>query len=102
MTLRQGQWKMRYGKSRSDSPIQLWKLLPQILKLGQIVVNDIRIIRMIRQVVLVVGLGFMESVERRELRGQDAWEHLRLIELIDIRLGDALLLISRIENRRTI
>src|SRR4051794_3206360 len=93
---------MRYGKYRSDSPIQLRKLLPKILELGQIVVNDVSVIRMVSQIVLVVGLGFMESVERRELSGQDSGKRLRLIKLIDVRVRDALLLISRIENRRTI
>src|SRR5881394_887061 len=95
-------WKIRYGKYRSDSPIQFRKFLAEILELGQIVVNDVSIIRMVSQIVLVVGLSFMESVERRELRRQDSGKHLRLIKLIDIRLRDALLLVSRIENRRTI
>ena len=44
--------------------IQLWKLLTEIFKLGQIVVNDVRLIRMVCQIVLMVALGFMERVER--------------------------------------
>ena len=42
--------------------IQLWKLLAEILKLWQIVVNDVRLVRMVCQIVLVVAFGFMERV----------------------------------------
>ena len=57
---------------------------------------------MVCQIVLVVAFGFMERAERRELRCQRPREHLRFIKLIDVGLRNALLLISRIKNRRTI
>src|SRR5205085_5934067 len=50
-------------------------------------------------VILVVRLGLVEALERRDLRDDRAIEHLRRVELRDVRGGDALLVLIRVEDR---
>ena len=44
--------------------VQLWKFLAKLRKLRHIVINDVRLVRMICQIVLVIAFGRMERVER--------------------------------------
>jgi len=53
--------------------IQFWDHLAQMFDLGKIVHRDIRLIRMMHRVVLVVGLRRIERLQRDYLR-DNAWE----------------------------
>src|ERR1700691_4828506 len=58
--------------------------------------------RMQDQKVLVIVLGRVEAGQRLKLCHDRLWKNTRLIELGDIRLGDALLVSVRIEDSRAI
>src|SRR5437660_5023400 len=53
-------------------------------------------------IILVIGLGRIEAFERNNLRYDRAGKYLRLIELRDVGLRDALLFIVRIKDRRSV
>ena len=55
-----------------------------------------------RGVVLVVGLGLEELLERLERGGDRLVENPRPLELLDVGLGDAALLVARVEDRRAV
>jgi len=66
----------------------------------RIVVHDVWIVRMACGVVLVIGLGWIESLQRNYLGHDGALEDFGFFELCDIRLGDSLLFFTAIENGR--
>ena len=68
----------------------------------KIVDDDVGIRRVIDQVVLVIGLGFVESFQRIHARHDPAWIHTRLVELRDIAFRDLLLRIGGVEDSRSI
>ena len=68
----------------------------------RIVVHDVWVVRMECGIVLVVGLGWIEGLQWNYLGHDRALEDLGFVELCDIRLGDPLLLVTAIENGRTI
>ncbi len=53
---------------------------------------------MVVDVVLMVLLGIVEAFERDYLRHDRPRKHFRLVELIDVRFGHALLFVIRIED----
>src|SRR5437773_6697129 len=65
-------------KHRS-SPIPTGKLLFQLCDLGQIVVHDVRLRRVQRQIILVIVLGRVELFERAHLCHDRLREYLRLV-----------------------
>ncbi len=70
--------------------------------LGRIVVDDVRIIWMIRGVVLVISLGRIKGLQRNHLSHNRTSEDAGLLELHDISLGNPLLFVAVVENNRTI
>jgi hypothetical protein len=77
-------------------------LLAQILDLGKIIENDIRLIRMIGQVVLMVAFGFMKNLQCGDLSYEGTTEDFSLIELLDVSLRDAPLFFVKVKNSRAI
>src|SRR5437867_6253965 len=77
---------------------QVWKLLSEVVDLRQIVVHDVRLIGMLGEIILMVVLGFVESFQRNHLCHNRTSEDFRSIELIDVGIGDTLLLVVRIED----
>jgi hypothetical protein len=65
----------------------------QIVDLRQIVEHDVWIGRVQHREVLVIVFRPKEAAQRPELRDDRTREHLRLVELGDIRRGDLLLFI---------
>jgi hypothetical protein len=59
--------------------IERRELLLERRQLGEVVVNDVGIIRMQFQVVLVILLGSVEMFERHELGDNGACEDVRLV-----------------------
>ena len=47
----------------------------------------------------MILLGLVEPMERHDLRDDRCVEHLRRVQLRDIRIGDAPLLLVRVEDR---
>src|SRR5579871_1628805 len=82
--------------------IHVWKLLTQTIEFGQIVVDDIRIVWMEREIVLVIILSWVKGLERRNHRDNLSVKNLRLIQLAYISLGDALLIIGGKKDGRAI
>src|SRR5438128_2539597 len=77
-------------------------MLPEILDLGKIVKDYVRLIRMMRKIVLVVALRFVKRLERRHFSCDGRAKHFGLVQLIDISLRNALLLFVTIEDCRAI
>ena len=65
-------------------------------------IDDVRLIGVQRRVILVIVLGRIERVELVDLRNDRLLECLQRVELLDVGLGDPLLLGIAEENRRTI
>jgi len=82
--------------------VQVGKLPAQVLNLGRVVVEDVRLIRMQCGVVLVIGLSRIERLQRHDLGHDGAREHFRCVELRDVSLCNPLLLVVAVENRRAI
>src|SRR4026208_1282739 len=73
--------------------VQSRQLLLQILELGHVVDDDVGLIRMIDEIILVVGLGLIERFERSNLSHNGSLKHFGLVQLIYVSLGYAFLLI---------
>src|SRR5260370_15927627 len=82
--------------------IEARKILFQIFQLGQIVVNDVRILGIVFQIILVVALGGVKYLEWLDLCDDLSGVNFRGIELCDIGLSDALLIFIGVEDRGTI
>src|SRR5579863_3537130 len=80
------------------SRIELRKFLAQMLDLGRIVKHDVGLMGMQGGVVLMIGLGRIERLQRHNPGHDRAGEYTRFVELRDVGLGDALLLIVALEN----
>src|SRR5438270_4756388 len=76
--------------------------LLQVLKLGQIVDGDVRLVGMMLRVILVISFRGIKRLQCDNLSDNRLRENLGAIELIDVSLRDAALLVIGIENRRTI
>src|SRR6185295_14341506 len=87
---------------RYSPHVQIWKLLAEILHLGNIVHPDIRTIQMMGEIILMVVFRVVKAGETHNLRHDLPAEDFGLVELIDIRLRDALLLIVGKKDGRPI
>lgn len=74
------------------SNVQAGKLLLEIFDLGEIEHGDVGIFRVLGGVVLVIGLGAIESLHRDDLRHDGVRKNFGLIELLHVGLRDALLI----------
>src|SRR3979411_1221535 len=90
-----------FAKARSVS-VNVRELFLERLDLRLVVDHDVELIRMLRQIVLVVLLGGVKPVQRRHLRHDRTRERLRRGQLLDIALRYLLLLRVPVENRRTV
>ena len=70
--------------------------------LGRIVEHDVGLVRMQRRVVLMIGLGGIERLQRHDLGHDRPRKYFRLIKLSDVSLGDPFLLIVAVENGRPV
>ena len=82
--------------------VQGGQVLLKPLQFRQIVVHDVRLIRMQLEVVLMVVFGRIESRQRHYLGNDRLGECVLLIELRDIVIGHLLLSVVLIEDRRPI
>src|SRR6266852_1182370 len=79
--------------------IEARKILFQIFQFGKVVVDDVRIVGIILEVILMVVLGGIESLEGLDLRDDRPGVDLCSVELRDVGLRDALLLRAAVEDR---
>src|SRR5258708_20439014 len=79
--------------------IEIRENLFQIFQFGQVVVNDIGIIGIVLEVVLMVTLSLVESLEGLNFCDDGARVHLCNIKLRDVGLSDAFLFFAVLKNR---
>src|SRR6266404_9148233 len=82
--------------------IQLRQRLLQMAELGQIVDGDVRLVWMKLRVILVIVLCGIERLQRHYLRHNGLRKSLGAVELINIGLRNALLLVIGIEDYRAV
>jgi hypothetical protein len=100
---------MNVSLSRFPSLCELWELVAEGFQLRYVIANDIdlvgargRPLLAVEDVVLMVVLGAIESLEGSDL-GHDAFgKRMRGGQLFDVSLGDALLLVGGVKNLRTV
>src|SRR5579863_8341379 len=80
-------------------PVKRWESFLELLEFRQIVDDDVGLIRMERQIILMIRLGRIEASERNCLGYDWLGERLFLIELRDVVVGHLLLFVVRIEDR---
>ena len=85
-------------KSAADLLVELRKLFAQICDFGQIINDDIGLVRVVRKVILVIILGLVKRFQRRHLRDDALLEHLCAVELVNVGLGHSLLFLVAIKN----
>ena len=59
--------------------VQFGKYLSKANELGHVVVNDVRLVGMIHEIVLMIAFGFIEGLERNYLRDDLVWEDFRFV-----------------------
>src|SRR5579863_5226509 len=67
-----------------------------------IVVDDIRIARMLRGIVLVISLSRIKSLQRDHLGNNGAGKDFGFVELCNVCLSDPFLLVVGIPDRRAV
>jgi len=86
----------------SSSPllslIKVRKLLLKMRDLGSIVNHDVGLIGMHFEIVLVISLSRIKGLQRRHLGHDRPGKSFSLVELRDIGLGNALLLVVAVED----
>src|SRR5712692_4346227 len=93
-------------RSREFSNLVFWKLpliearknFFQVFQFGQIVVDDVRIIGIVFEVVLMVALSAVESLEGLNSCDDGPRIHSGRIELRDVGLSDTLLLLAGVKD----
>src|ERR1700683_1800090 len=80
------------------SRIQVGKLLPQMFDLRRVVEHDVGLIRMQRRIILMVSLGRIEPLQWHDLGHDRARKYSSLVELRDVSLSNAFLLVSAVKN----
>src|SRR5664280_1466733 len=74
------------------------KLSSQCVDLRSIADLDVRVVRIMKRVILMIGLGVVEALRRRHLRHDGRVEDACSVELGDIFCADVPLLIGGVEN----
>lgn len=82
--------------------IQFRQHLLQVLKLGQIIDGDVRLVRMVLRVVLMISLCRIKSFEGHQLRHNRLGKRFGAVKLVNVCLRNAALIIIRIKNHGTI
>src|SRR3954465_12920064 len=92
--------RLRMSGTPSDSVlVDVRKLFLERRDLRKVVDHDVGLIRMLLEVALVILLGAVKSTELRSLRYDRARKGFRRRQLLDVVLGDLLLLGISKENR---
>src|SRR5215831_10163911 len=78
------------------------EILAQLFNLRLCNISDVRLIGVSRGVILMVVLGGIELAQGLESRRNPVLEYMCVVQLPDIRFGNALLFVVGIEYRRTI
>lgn len=86
-------------KSSSVVAIEVGKFFLEVFEFGKVVHHDVGFVGMVLQVVLVVVLGGVETLQRNDLCDDGLRINLRGAELGNIGFSDFLLFIAEIENR---
>ncbi len=81
---------------------QVGKLFFERLDLGPVADQDVRIVRVVESVVLMVGLGVVETLQRHHLRHNGIGKHFGRIELRNVGGADLPLFFAGIEDCRAI
>ena len=82
--------------------VEIGEFLAKVGYFWGIVENDVGIVGMKAGVILVIGFGGIEGLERDNLGDDSAGEDFGLIELGDVGLGDSFLLVVGVEDRGAI
>src|SRR2546421_4671484 len=90
------------GYQRRLLDVVLRKDLLQVLDLRQVIIGNIGLARVQRQVILVIGLGRIKPLQRTDLGHDRLLVDLGGIELRDIGLRDLLLFVGGGEDRGTV
>ena len=83
---------MPYNWAASLAHVQIRELPLQIGQLGQVVEDNVRLVRMAHQIILVVALGLIKRLQRRYLCHDGSREGAGRLQLGYVRLRDSLLL----------
>src|SRR6266849_2424426 len=97
--------RLHKGQRKSFSsicPVEFGEISFQCFQFGQVVVNDIRIIRIVLEVVLMVAFRRVKGLKRLYLRHDFPGIDFRSIELRDIRLSNPLLFFVGVKNHGAI
>lgn len=87
--------KLILDVERRESPLQFSQL-------RQVVDDDVRLIRIEREIVLVISLGWVKRLQRRDFSDDRAAIRMRRLQLGDVRFGYALLLVVGEKNGRSV
>ena len=82
--------------------IQLGELPAKACHLGEVINHDVRVVRMMDGVVLMIVLGLIIRVKLGDLRDNRALKDFSLIQLLDVGFGYPLLLIAGVKDSRAI
>src|SRR6185295_9680996 len=82
--------------------VQLGKLLAQVSDFGQIIDHNVRLIRMMSRIVLMISLGLVKGFESDHLCDNGLAKDVRLIQLINIGSRNTFLVFVSEEDDRTI
>jgi len=76
---------------------QLGELLLERGDLGPVADQDVGVVGVVVCVVLVIALGVVKRLERRDLGDDRRGEDVRRVKLRNVRLGDVLLLVAPVK-----
>jgi hypothetical protein len=94
-----GDWRSQDRRAwLADSVIEVGKLLLEMFDFGEVEGGYVGVVGVKGGVILVVVFGAIEGFEGGDLGDDGAAEYFGLIELLDVGLGDALLIGSGEEN----
>src|SRR5215467_14728276 len=100
--MHQPQRTLRFTKedqpTRLLSYIEVGELLLQVLDFWRVVENDIGLVGMESSIVLMIGLGGIEALQMYDLRDDAMRKDLGLINLRDVCLCNALLVVVCVED----
>ena len=82
--------------------MKIAKLPAKMFHIGCIVEGDVRVVRVERGVILMIGLGSVERLQRDDLRHNRTRKRPGLIQLGDVCLRDVFLLITAVEDHRPV
>src|SRR5436190_16477949 len=81
---------------------QVFVLRTDFFHFGERDVGNIRLMRILAGVVLVIGLGWIKGLERFQSRHDRARKMFAGVEFVNKRLGQFLFLVAGIENRAAV